>query len=89
MHLLRRERLGEGMRSAFNNLLVTLGYDTSDPGDLVDFAMDARNVFLLIGWIIVSLSMAWFLFGDGSAPPEPQWWIEFRAALFAWIGMTP
>lgn len=64
-------------------LLGNHGYNTNDFGDLFDFVQAMFNLFLWIVSIVITVSVILVLFDNGHAPPEPQFWIDFRAALFA------
>ena len=71
------------MRNFCIAFVEVLGFDVRDPYDLEDFVLVLRNIFLFIAWVIISTSMATFLLKDGSFPPEPQGWIQFRVTLLA------
>jgi hypothetical protein len=64
-----------------SELLDILGFDRSDPGDLQDFVMWLRNKFLWLCYFIISAMMIYAIFkaGDGSLPPEPQWWLDVES----------
>ena len=64
-------------------LLRTLDYNTDDFGDLFEFIQALFGFFLWIIVIVITASVILVLFDNGNTPPEPQFWIDFRSAMFA------
>lgn len=79
---------GDAVRQAIKEFATFLEYDPSDPGDLQDFVNTLQLILGWVAYILCSIAMivAVYKMGDGALPPEPQFWIEFRAWLFAQFG---
>ena len=65
------------------NILEAIGFDVDDPGDLQDFVGWLFNrailIFIVLSWVVMVFAI--FKAGDGSLPPEPQWWLDFEQAI--------
>ncbi len=64
-------------------------FDPDDSGDLNDFVKWLLNICLWFFVIATSIIMlvAIFKAGDGGLPPEPEWWVRLRSAMFSyWMG---
>ena len=76
------------LKQLMQEAVIFLQYNPNDPDDLQDFVNTLQLILGWVAYILCSIAMivAVYKMGDGALPPEPQFWIDFRAWLFAQFG---
>lgn len=62
-------------------------FDPGNPGDLQDFVGWLFDLCLWMFYILTSIVVVAAILkaGNGSLPPEPQWWLQLEDTISSWL----